>query len=197
MRQLATKSLYQHWHDMCRGSIIPDRNDLDPAQIGHLLRDIFILGADHHGNWRYRVAGTRLTSLAGRELRDETFDTWWSNDDRKDTSRLLSGVSSDNVPVVLGLKARGHDDQNYEIEGLLLPLRHGGRSGLRMIGGFFPAQTTANRLGLKIIDLKILSLRTIDPSKPPLQAFGVEPDNLDMIMARRTSFRVIDGGLQN
>jgi hypothetical protein len=195
MRHVATKALYQHWHDICRGSIIPDRNDLEPSLIGHLLRDVFILGVDHHGNWRYRVAGTRLTAFAGRELRDENFETWWNKDDRTDAHRILSGVANDSMPVVMGMKARAHDESAYEMEGLLLPLRHGGRSGMRMVGGFFPAPTTANRLGLKILDLKLLSLRTIDYSKPPLPAFGTEPDNLEVILARRTAFRVIEGGL--
>jgi hypothetical protein len=197
MRHVATKALYQHWQDICRGNIIPDRNDLDPSQIGHLLRDVFILGVDHHGCWRYRVAGTRLTGFAGRELRDESFDTWWSGDDKRDAHRLLSAVANDALPVVIGMKARGHDENLYEVEGLILPLRHGGRSGMRMIGGFFPSSATANRLGLRIVDFKLLSLRTIDPSKPVIPMFGREPDNLELILSRRTSFRVIEGGLNN
>jgi hypothetical protein len=197
MRQEATKALYQHWHDICRGSIIPDRNDLEPSQIGHLLRDVFILGVDSHFTWRYRVAGTRLTAFAGRELRDEIFESWWCQPDRRDANRLLTGVANDSMPVVMGLKALGNDDQLYEVEGLLLPLRHGGKSGLRMIGGFFPSSKAASRLGLKIVELKLLSLRTIDHTKETPPKFGVEPIDLELIMARRTSFRVIEGGLSN
>jgi hypothetical protein len=195
MRHAATKALYKHWHELCRGSIIPDRNDLDPTEIGHILRDVFILGTDSNGAWRYRVAGTRMTGLAGRELRDEAFENWWRTDDKRDAARLLSASAQDSVPVVLGIKGAGNNGTGYELEGVILPLRHGGRTGLRMLGGFFPSVTTANTIGLRLVDLGLLSLRTLDPAKQPIAAFGVEPDNLDVIMARRTSFRVIEGGL--
>ncbi len=195
MRQQATKALYQNWRDICRGSIIPDRNDLDPSQIGHLLRDVFILGIDPAGIWRYRVAGTRLTTLAGRELRDEPFERWWRAEDRLDANRLLSTVASDGLPVITGVKAIGQDQLHYDIEGLLLPLRHGGKSGLRMMGGLFPSIQTASKLGLRIEQICLMSLRTLDMTATPAAAFGTPPANLDAIMARRTSLRVIEGGL--
>jgi hypothetical protein len=196
MRQQATKALYTHWRGLCRGAVIPDRNDLDPAQIGHLLRDVFILGADPAGVWRYRVAGTRLTALAGRELKDEPFERWWRAGDRIDANRLLTAAANDALPVIAGVKGFGKDQRHYDLEGLLLPLRHGGRTRLRMMGGFFPSPETAGKIGLRIEELGLLSLRTLDMTAATASVFGTAPANLDAMVARRSNFRVIEGGLR-
>jgi hypothetical protein len=194
MRQQATKALYNHWRSLCRGAIIPDRNDLDPSQIGHLLRDVFILGADASGVWRYRVAGTRLTAFACRELKDEPFERWWRAEDRMDANRLLAATANDVLPVITGVKGFGKDQRHHDLEGLLLPLRHGGRTRLRMMGGFFPSPETAGRIGLTIDEMGLLSLRTLDMTTATAAVFGSAPANLDAIVARRSNFRVIEGG---
>jgi hypothetical protein len=196
MRQKTTQALYDYWQTLCRGQIVPDRNDLDPSKLAPLLQDVFILGADHIGSWRYRVAGTRLSSFAGRELRDEPFERWWRSVDRLDANRLISGVANDSVPLVGGITGHGADQCNHDFEVLLLPLRHGGRNKLRMLGGLFPSTGTAEKLNLQIEDFGILSIRTLFSAGNQSPKFGTAPDNLDAIVDRRRALRVIEGGLQ-
>jgi hypothetical protein len=196
MRQKTTQALYDYWQTLCRGKIVPDRNELDPSKLAPLLQDVFILGADHAGSWRYRVAGTRLTAFAGRELRDEPFDRWWRSMDRLDANRLISGVANDSIPLVGGITGQGADQRHYDFEVLLLPLRHGGRNKVRMLGGLFPCAETARKLSLQIEDFGILSIRTLFPTGHQTQQFGTVPDNIDAIIDRRRALRVIEGGLQ-
>jgi hypothetical protein len=194
MRHPASKALYEHWNSLRRESIIPDRNDLDPAEIGPILQDIFILGARPGGPWIYRVAGTRLSAFARRELKDETFDQWWRALDRKDARRISSGIAEDNVPLVGGVVGIAPDMANHDFELLLLPLRHGGRPGLRMLGGLFPSQTTANQIGVKIDELGLLSIRTLIPLASQAPVFGKPVADLGGALERRRSLRLIQGG---
>jgi hypothetical protein len=195
MRQKTTQALYDYWQTLCRGKIIPDRNELDPSKLAPLLQDVFILGADHAGSWRYRVAGTRLSAFAGRELRDEPFERWWRSGDRLDANRLISGVANDSVPLVGGITGHGADQRNHDFEVLLLPLRHGGKSKVRMLGGLFPSGGTAGKLNLQIEDFGILSIRTLFSTNEKAPRLGMTPDNLEAIMDRRRNLRVIEGGL--
>jgi hypothetical protein len=194
MRHPASKALYEHWNSLSYGSAVPDRNDLDPAEIGAILQDIFILGARPGGPWLYRVAGTRLSAFARRELKDEAFDHWWRALDRRDARRIVDGIAEDNAPLVGGVVGIAPDMTSHDFELLLLPLRHGGRPGLRMLGGLFPSQATANRIGVKIAELGLLSIRTLMPVGPAAPVFGKPVADLGGALERRRSLRVIQGG---
>ncbi len=197
MRHSASKALYEHWNSLRRGSVIPDRNDLDPAEIGQILQDIFILGAQPGGPWIYRVAGTRLSAFARRELKDESFDRWWRALDRRDARRIVSGIAEDNAPLVGGVAGIAPDMTRHDFELLLLPLRHGGRPGLRMLGGLFPSQAAANKIGVTIEELSLLSIRTLIPLASRSPVFGKPVADLGDALERRRSLRVIQGGTAN
>ncbi len=195
MRQVASKVLYAHWSDVKRGAASPDRNDLDPSALGSILQDVFILGTEPGGAWRYRVAGTRLTGYANRELRDEPFDRWWSAGDRRDLTRMLESVVAEDAPLVGGASGLSPDQELHEFELVLLPLRHGGRTGLRMLGGFFPAASTVRRHGLQIEEMGLVSLRSLQRQGEGAVTFGKSSPSGDAAIERRRAFRVIDGGI--
>lgn len=193
MRHSASKALFDHWSSLRQGLFAPDRNDLDPITLGPILQDVFILGSDIQGEWHYRVAGTRLTAYAGRELRDESFLRWWRAADRLDAKRLVNS-SPDHAPLVGAITGMGADQQQHDFELLLLPLRHGGRPHLRMIGGLFPFPRTVTRMGICIEELGLTSLRSLIPGNADSPVFGREPGNLESILERRRAFRLIKGG---
>ncbi len=196
MRQVASKTLYAHWSEVKRGAASPDRNDLDPSALGAILQDVFILGAEPGGPWRYRVAGTRLAGFADRELRDEPFERWWSAADRRDLGRMLESVVVEDAPLVGGAYGTSPDQLRYEFELVLLPLRHGGRAGLRMLGGFFPAVGTLRRQGLRIDEMGLVSLRNLERRGEGAVTFGKATAGTgDVAAERRRAFRVIEGGL--
>ena len=52
------------------GNIWPERSDIQPSACPDILGDMFILDINNIG-CRYRLAGTRLCAMHGRELKNE------------------------------------------------------------------------------------------------------------------------------
>ena len=198
MRHAASRALFAHWNEVRRGPAVPDRNDIDPAKIGPLLQDVFILGLDPvDRDWLYRVAGTRLTSFARRELRNEPFERWWRASDRQDIRRLLSGIADDHTPGLGGVSGYAPEHAIHDFELVLLPLRHGSRMVTRMLGGLFPSNATARHFGLAIDDIGLMSVRTMLRNRPQSPVFGSKYPEHGTILDRRRAFRVIQGGAQD
>ncbi len=194
MRQALTKLLHGHWRDLSRHGAPPDRNDLDPSVIAAALQDVFILGRGSDGEWRYRVAGTRLSAYADRDLRGEVFTGWWRPEDRFDIARLLISAAEDKVPAVGGVRGLGARGEPHDLEFILLPLRHGGLDGLRMAGGLFPAAETARIYDVRLSELSVLSLRSLHDLPAGAEAFGQPRANIEQLVERRRGLRVIEGG---
>ena len=68
----------------CSAANVPRRTraEIDPAAIRHALGDIFMLAADFVDGIRFRLAGTRVCALFGRELKGERFNALWSEASR-------------------------------------------------------------------------------------------------------------------
>jgi hypothetical protein len=194
MRHTQTKALLAHWRSLIRNGVPPDRNDIDPAAIGPALQDIFILGAGQDGSWRYRVAGTRLSAFADRDLRGELFTGWWRPEDAMDVAQLLRSTATDRTPVVGGVSGISARHGAADLELILLPLRHGGQDGQRMIGGLFPSPGALQSFDLRFAELAVLSLRSLVQCDPPAAVFGRPRPNIEALVERRHGLRVIEGG---
>jgi hypothetical protein len=194
MRQEQTKKLHRHWRELWRNGAPPDRNDLDPAAIASALQDVFILGRGPDGLWRYRVAGTRLSAYADRDLRGELFTGWWRPHDQIDLSRILATTAAERAPVAGGVSALCARRERHGLEFVLLPLRHGGQDGLRMLGGLFPAPETARLYGLRFEEMAVISLRTLADAPASGESFGRPRVDIEALVERRHGLRLIDGG---
>ena len=62
------RSLYDYWASRRCGRAMPGRADLDPIDIPSLLPNVFMVDVPPSGPMTYRVFGTALVALFGREL---------------------------------------------------------------------------------------------------------------------------------
>jgi hypothetical protein len=138
MKHSSSRALYAHWNERRGARTLPERGEIEPAVIRGSLGDTFILGIESGADLRFRLAGTRVCALFGRELKDEAFATLWQDAHQSSIRRLLAIVGEEAVGVVAG--ARGHTREGYaaDLELLLLPLRHRGRPGRRVLGVLAP-----------------------------------------------------------
>lgn len=77
--------LLKHWESCRHGLCLPKREDLDPGAIRAHLASISIVEVEPQGQVRFRLAGSGLREILGREMRgrcvselDQTVSEMWS-----------------------------------------------------------------------------------------------------------------------
>jgi hypothetical protein len=138
MKHASTRAVFEYWNKKRRTRAAPERADIDPAEIRHALSDAFMLAADFVDLMRFRLAGTRVCALFGREIKGEAFAALWSETDRKAIDELLAIVIDEANGVVAGLTGRTEDGAETDLEFLLLPLAHVGHIRIRALGVLAP-----------------------------------------------------------
>ncbi len=201
MKQPGTRKLLAYW-DECRGErATPERADIDPAPIRSLLRDIFILEIDRRRTLPIRVAGARVGSLFLRELKGARFTGLYATADRDCLRAVVESVLDDAAPAVAGVVAAPLGYADLDLELLLLPLRHRGKTHARMLGALTPASTPAWMGLVETHPLRFVSLRIIRREgfpHPPQEAAALPSAAILAPTAQepRAAFapRVVQGG---
>ena len=71
MKHPSSRDLYAYWNERRGSRLAPERADIEPSAIRQVLGDTFVLAADSVAQHPFRLAGTRLCALFGRELKSE------------------------------------------------------------------------------------------------------------------------------
>jgi hypothetical protein len=139
MKHAASQELYAYWEQQRGRRSAPERADIEPGAIRQALSDTFILElADATHGHSFRLAGTRVCALFGRELKGESFVNLWSEDSRQEISDLLAISTDESVGTVAGVIARNINEERVDLELLLLPLGVRRPSLTRTIGTLAP-----------------------------------------------------------
>lgn len=167
MKQDGSIALFRYWNRLRDGRPAPRRTDVEPADIKALLADTFILERDARGEAVFRLAGTRLCAVYGRELKGFSFASLWREKDRRLVARIAEGVFSQKSVAVIcydGLTANGRSNA-FEL--LALPLE-GGYDNPRGLG-IVSSATRPFWFGADpIVEARIDSVRIVDPDREPL-----------------------------
>jgi hypothetical protein len=138
MKHPSTLAVFEYWNRTRETRPAPERADIDPTEIRHALSDTFMLAADFVDTLRFRLAGTRVCALFGREIKGEAFAELWSEESRKALKDVLSIVTDETSGAVAGLTGRTEDGAETDLELLLLPLAHIGHARIRALGVLAP-----------------------------------------------------------
>ena len=192
MKLATTRALFAYWDGLRGERTAPERAEIEPAAIRHVLADTFVVEVDPARQCPFRLAGTRLCALFGRELKGVGLSDLWATDRRHEADSLIGTVLDERAGAVCGLAATTAGGETLELEMILLPLRHGGRTHARMLGCVASALPPARlgldpvaRLGLRTMRV----IRTDTTARLPVSRPPVLPGGL-----RRGPFRVFDGG---
>lgn len=176
-RTEGTIAMFRYWNMLRAGRPAPSRPEIDPTAIRRWLPDIFILEFDDARSVRFRLAGTRLCSAFGRELRHMHFRDLWSFDDRVTISALSEASLNQAATIVADARARTSQGHEANFEALLLPLDAG--SGRPRTIGLLSTDETPFWLGSHPVrQLDLLAARLIDPDAVPMLDFGSRAPNL-------------------
>ncbi len=174
MRHQASKELFAYWNKLRGARAAPDRAHIDPGAIRHILADSFIVEVDADGVFPFRFSGARINALWRAEQKGESFVALWRDAHRHSLRAALATVSDGAIPIIAGARARSTDGAQLDLELLLLPLRHFGRTHARMLGALSTAYP-ADRLGAFYVSpLEFLSMRVLSLASRPGAHSGEE-----------------------
>ena len=190
MKHPAIRELFDYWNLRRGRRAAPDRADIEPGAIRRVLADTFILSFDRAAGHPFRIAGTRVCAAFGRELKNEGFLNLWSVESRPLARDLLDIVGNEAVGAVASARAISTLGSTHELEMLVLPLSHRGRTDARVLGALASRGTShwlgAGTLGrLTLGPLRYLGTHT--ERAPPIAP--VRPEG-----RIRHGFIVYDGG---
>jgi hypothetical protein len=190
MRHPSTRELFEYWNSRRGRRAAPDRADIEPGAIRKILADTFILSFDEPAGHPFRIAGTRVCAAFGRELKNESFLDLWETESRKSVRDLLTVVTGEATGIVGSARGTSTAGTIHEVELLVLPLSHRGRTNARMLGVLAP-RDAAYWLGA--CTLGPLTLGTLRYLGPRLEAPPIAPTERPEGRIRH-GFIVYDGG---
>jgi hypothetical protein len=140
MKHPSNRELYDYWNERRGSRLAPERADIEPSAIRQVLGDTFVLATDNIGHYPFRLAGTRLCALFGRELKGESFLKLWERSGQTAMREVLAVVMEEKTGVVASVTGSTADDSilAVNLELVLLPLSHETRSEARVLGALAP-----------------------------------------------------------
>ncbi len=207
MKHAVSRDLFAYWDALRAGRTAPERCDVDPAAIRHILAYTFVLEVSGSGPSRdviIRLSGTRLNALFRCELKGRPLDDIWAARDVTAARMMVGGVLDDRVGMVAGARGAPPGGAAIDLELLILPLRHHGRTHVRLLGSL-AATSAPSWIGLRpITGLELTGFRTLLPveaeTQPRFGSDGRAPSPVGPITGAPVAvkqvggFRVYQGG---
>jgi len=166
MTHPSIRRLFEYWNERRGNRLAPEREDIEPDSIRHVLADAFILSFDPSRRHPFRIAGTRVCALFRRELKGEGFLDLWSETTGTDIRTLLTLVADQLVGVLADVAAMGMTGTGttVNLELLLLPLNHHGRANAQLLGALVPCEMPPWPGAHSLSDLNVVTHRYLGPA---------------------------------
>ena len=147
---LKTKQLHGYWESKRSGQAVPDRQAIVPADIPHLLPNLWVCEAvDEARNFKFRLFGTELVQVLGEERTGKLISDIGDTPDTADPDQVrqawldilqLTFRTAKPFFMEIPLSASG---RSYLIAHMVtLPLTDGERGLSRILGGIFFESTS-------------------------------------------------------
>ncbi|MEK4035014.1 PAS domain-containing protein [Methylocystis sp. IM3] len=169
MKQQVSKELHDYWRSLKGARLAPERNDIEFGAIRRLLANVFILQIDCSGRFPLKMCGTRINALWLDEQKERSFQELWDERNRAAIASTLSAVTDEARPVVIGARNGAGDRPRLDLEILLLPLRHFGRTHSLVLGSFALANEPDWLGRMPVGPLQIQSLRVLGSGETSLK----------------------------
>jgi hypothetical protein len=146
MKHPSNQEFFAYWDAKRAGARAPDRSEIEPAAVRNLLGDIFVLSSDSAAGYPFRVAGTRLCALLGRDLKDRSFSALFVESGRREIDDIITVVTEEMLAAVAGITATSDDGAPAHLELLLLPFNHRAHAPMSLTGLLAPFESAQGRL---------------------------------------------------
>lgn len=160
-QRMTCEEIYNYWDQLRGEDGAPLRSAIEPANLSAALPDLFMLEAEPEGDLRFRLAGTRMCSLFGRELRGESFIVLWAGGRESNAMDIARGVILYESPALINVTGFSENAETCRYDMLLLPVRANDGRCDRLLGALVPTSD-----GGKLIYPYTLNCLLMDRSRP-------------------------------
>lgn len=181
MRQTTSTEIFTYWEHIRGNADAPMRNLIQPSAISHILPELFILENTVDDNPRFRLAGTAICNLMGREIRGENFAGLWAGSQQEDPVRIAAGVMTHVVPALINSTGYCISGRSMTFEMVLMPLLTSGDTCDRLLGCLASAAPSA-WLGNERLEFLALDRSRLLYERPArLLDLPPHPDPIDLL----------------
>ena len=138
MKHSSTQAFFAYWEQQRGTARAPDRSDIEPGPVRELLGDSFVLSCDKSAGFPFRVAGTRLCALFGKDLKDHSMSPLIAAAHHSELADIIDIVSGEMLVAVAGLTASGANGVAAPLELLLLPFNTRAHTPVSLTGLLVP-----------------------------------------------------------
>ncbi|KAA1178581.1 PAS domain-containing protein [Rhizobium tropici] len=181
MRQKTSIDIFTYWEQIRGSADAPLRNLIQPSAVSHILPELFILENTADDNPRFRLAGTAICNLMGREIRGEDFAALWASSQQDDPVRIAAGVMRHVIPASIHATGYCISGRSMTFEMILMPVRSSNDICDRLLGCLTP---TVHSTWLGNERLEFLALdrsRLLYEREARLVASPPHPDPTDLL----------------
>ncbi|MBU0724521.1 MAG: PAS domain-containing protein [Alphaproteobacteria bacterium] len=130
--------LHEYWRGRCAQADVPDRGDIDPVDMAFCLPHLAVIELEPDPfRPRYRLVGSRLVDLFGRELTGCYVDEVYRGSVRKEALAAYRQTAEGRQPLYSRRTLHGLF-RSYSYDRLMLPLRRGGDRIEQILLGLYP-----------------------------------------------------------
>ncbi len=182
MHNRASREIFDYWVRLAGERPAPLRSEIDPVALRRYLPHLFIAAvtnpSDTGADLTFRLAGTRICDMFGREFRGAAYDEMWFDKANHQPFEIAANAIQYERPVLLEVNVlRPADERPYDL--LLMPMRpHDEGFSDRLLGALLPrsealAATATPAAGLLLDRWTFLER---DGNIPMVQAANGVPD---------------------
>jgi hypothetical protein len=190
-----SRQLFRHWEMLRAERACPTREEFDLASLKPLMADMIIIDRDHLRNsFRFRLAGTRVCSLFGRNVTGTSVVENWDNFEADVISRHLLTVVNQQQPAVVRMRLTTDRGQVVAAELVALPVQMRGSHRIQIIGALFPFRSAQSLGHSGISHTELVSARVIWTEHVLPEDNTESASRLPPIRPGMRNFTLIDGG---
>ena len=146
MKHPSSREFFAYWDAKRGGARAPERSEIEPDAVRELLGDIFVLSYDSTVGYPFRVAGTRVCALLGRDLKDQSFSALFTPEGRREIDDIITVVAEEMLAAVAGITATSQDGSVAHLELLLLPFNTRAHEPISLTGVLAPFEADVSLL---------------------------------------------------
>jgi hypothetical protein len=146
MKHPSSREFFAYWDEKRGDARAPERSDIEPGAVRGLLGDIFVLSYDSEAGYPFRVAGTRISALLGRDLKDQSFSALFAAESRGEIEDVIGYVAEETLAAVAGITATSDNGMIAHLELLLLPFNTRAHTPISLTGLLAPFESNVTTL---------------------------------------------------